>query len=87
MNQIRGMTKDIMYVLNNSGIEGSKRHTIAFELFFKYIEPNKVKRRNRLNRIFRLRITLADKNWVSLIRSTYKKCMVISKNNYKKLQK
>ena len=87
MNVIRGMLKILRNIQSEMGIVGHMRMTMAFDLFFVYVEPNNVKRRKRLNRIFKLAIRIEDKDWVLLIRKSYRKALVISKNNLIKLKK
>ena len=84
---MRGMIKDLKSVMHKADLVGNTRFVLMFDLFFTYLEPNKVKRRKVLGRIFRLQPKLSDREWVRLIKISHKKALNIAKLNYKKLQK
>lgn len=85
IDKLSAMRKTIKGVISKTGLIGAGRNTIMFDYLFSEIEPNKVKRRGRLNRIFRLAPKLEDAEWVTLIHRNLLKLRTIKNNNQKKM--
>jgi hypothetical protein len=82
-DQVHGMVRDIKSVMSKTELVGHSRFVWLFDEIFRQIEPNKLKRRKRLSRIFRLQPLLLDLEWVRIIRISYKKIVKISYHNLK----